>query len=329
MAEFEIAELVKDVNVYELACKTNAKTQLSEVEQAAYDNLDAYFKEVGKTGFDRDHQIAAFITHVVNEVIYNEPDELLDMLFDQSTIAEDDDYNAYKTPKNTLVAYEAAKGGNVERSYVDITRLAPKWHNFQIETDISYKDLAKGGWKTVAMYTEYAVAAFKNKMFAAIFDIIDAAIAPGAENYVTISTALPTEEAAQALALYIQDRGDGDGVVVGRSKYIQAISLFKTFVSQDMINEVNRTGRLGTYQGISLVPISSAKKLGNGDALILDKRLFGISGKIGSLVMRGEIKTYQDSDNNKEVIHLMFKDFNWGYSFNEDALDNIVKAVLQ
>lgn len=328
--EFEIAELINKVNMYELACKTTHKLVLSAEEQEARDQLDAYFREVGKTGHDAQHEIAAFITKVVNEEIYNTPDELIDMLFDQNTIGAYDDFEAYKLPpKNTLVAHEAAFGGNVERSFLDITALVPQYKNYQIESDISFADLERNGWKTVALITEYAVAALKNKLFQTIFDVIDGAIVSGAENYISVTATLPTEIAMQQAALYIQDRTEGEGAFVARSKYIQAISLFPTFVSQDMMNEVWRTGRLGTYQGVSLVPISSAKKLGDGSGLIMDKRIFGIAGKIGSLSMKGEIKTYQTEDVDKEVIHLLFKNFTFGYAFNADTLENVVKVVLQ
>ena len=328
--DFEIAELINKVNMYELACKTTHKLVLSAEEQEARDQLDAYFREVGKTGHDAQHEIAAFITKVVNEEIYNTPDELIDMLFDQNTIGAYDDFEAYKLPpKNTLVAHEAAFGGNVERSFLDITALVPQYKNYQIESDLSFADLERNGWKTVALITEYAVAALKNKLFQTIFDVIDGAIVSGAENYISVTATLPTEVAMQQAALYIQDRTEGEGAFVARSKYIQAISLFPTFVSQDMMNEVWRTGRLGTYQGVSLVPISSAKKLGDGSGLIMDKRIFGIAGKIGSLSMKGEIKTYQTEDVDKEVIHLLFKNFTFGYAFNADTLENVVKVVLQ
>lgn len=329
--EFEVAELINKTDIYELACKTNHKLVLSAEEQEVRDQLDAYFKQVGKTGHDANHEIAAFVTKVVNEEVYNTPDELLDMLFDQSTIGAYDDFEAYKLPpKNTLVAHEAAFGGNVERSFLDISVLQPAWKNFQIESDISFADLERGGWKTIALITEYAVAALKNKLFQVIFDVIDAAVVAGAENYISVAQTMPTEVAMQQAALYIQDRTDsGEGAFVARSKYIQAISLFPTFVSQDMMNEVYRTGRLGTYQGVSLVPITSAKKLGDGSGLIMDKRIFGIAGKIGSLTMKGDIKTYQTEDVNKEVIHLLFKNFTFGYAFNKDTLENVVKVVLQ
>lgn len=326
MAEFEIAELIRETDMYELACKTNSKMELSEMEECARQKLDAYFKEVGARGVDANHEIAAFINKVVNEEIYNAPDELLDYLFDQETIGEFDDYEAITNPKNTLIAYDAAYGGNVPRSFLDVTVLKPTWRNRQIETDISYTDLKRNGWKTVALVTEYAVAAFKNTMFKDIFDVIDQAIADGAENYIKIEATLPTQAAADAIALYLQDREGG--TIVARSKYVQAISKLKGFESEDMKNEVHRTGRLGMYDGCDLVPISSAKKLGNGEGLIMDKRIFGICGKIGTLNKKGEIVTYQEEDNHKEVIHLMFKHFTYGYAFNNTTLENVVKAVL-
>lgn len=331
MAEYEMADVLKNTSVYELAGKTVKNIPLTDEETYAKEQLDAYFKEVGRTGHDANHEVAAFLTKTINETIINAPSELLDGIFDRSTIGMYDDYEAYKLPpKNTLVAHEAAQGGNVERSYLDVTSLAHKDLNFQIETDISYAELERGGWKTVALFNEYALAAFENKLFAVLFDALDSAIVAGAENYIPVTGTMPDETTMRQVALYLQDRSDGsEGYIIGRSKYIQAISMFNTFVSQDMINEVQRNGRLGTYQGISLIPISSAKKLGDGSGLIMDKRLFGVAGKVGSLVTRGDVRVYQSEDNNKEKIHLMFKNFSFGYAFNDQSLENIIKVVLQ
>lgn len=330
MTEFEIAEVLKNTNMYELAVKTNNDLVFTAEEKVASDQLDKYFKEVGERGVDPNHEIAAFITKAINEEIYDTPNELLDALFDQDTIGEFDDYEGVRDPKNTLMAYDAAQGGNVKRSYLDITVLTPTWKNKQIEADISFKDLRRNGWKTVAKITEYAVATFKNVLFKDIFDVIDAGIVDGADNYINASSMqTPDQVVADQLALYLQDRTDGgEGIIVGRSKYIQAMSKLNGFASDEMKNEVNKTGKLGTYDGCTLVPVSSAKSLGDGSKLIADKRLFGIAGKIGTLTMKGEMHTYQVEDPNKEQIHLLFKDFTYGYSFNKDTLENVVKVVL-
>lgn len=328
MTNIEIAEAIKDTNMYELACKTNAELDLTDSEKTTVAQLDAYFKKVGERGADPEREIAAFIRKAVNEEIYNAPDELLDYLFNRDTIGEFDDFEDVTDPKNTLVAYETAKGANVKRSFLDIGVLKPQWFNLQIETDISYKDLRKNGWKEVSKITEFAVAAFKNKMFKMIFDKIDAGITEGAENYLNVGGSVMTQAAGDALALYVNDRANGDGVIVGKSAYIQQLSKLNGFASDEMKNEVHRTGRLGSYDGCEMFPISGAKKLGDGSAIFSDKRVYGIAGQIGSLNMKGETNVYETMDNNNESVHLKFADFTFGVCFNKDTLEKVYKAVL-
>ena len=92
MTKIEIAEAIKNTNMYELACKTNAKLDLTDSEKVTVAQLDAYFKEVGERGADPECEIAAFIRKTINEEIYNTPDELLDYLFNRDTIGEFDDF---------------------------------------------------------------------------------------------------------------------------------------------------------------------------------------------------------------------------------------------
>ena len=97
---------------------------------------------------------------------------------------------------------------------------------------------------------------------------MDAAIAFGAENYIAEADALPSQATMDALALYLNDRGAG--TVVALSKYIQAASKLTGFNSAEMLNEIHRTGRLGVYDGVSLYPVSAAKRQGDGSLLIPD-----------------------------------------------------------
>ena len=152
------------------------------------------------------------------------------------------------------------------------------------------------------------MAALKNSLFFDIFGAIDAAIASGAPNYISESSNLPTQASMDAMALYLMENSDGDKTIVGLTKYIQAASKLTGFVSEDMKNEVHRTGLLGSYDGCDLFPINSTKKVGS-QLLVPDNRLFGVAGKIGTLDMKGDVHVYQDEDNNKEKIHIMIKDF--------------------
>ena len=163
-------------------------------------------------------------------------------------------------------------------------------------------------------------------MFYDIFSAIDAAISIGAENCIVEAGTTPSQATMDALALYINDRNGGS--VVALSKYIQAASKLTGFKSEEMLNEIHRTGRLGVYDGVSLYPMSAAKKQASGELLIPDKKLFGIAGRVGALDMKGEVRTYETENNNKETIDLKITGFSYGYSFNNDSLENICKVVI-
>lgn len=330
MLKNEVAELISSTNIFEIASKTNRQINLKDSEKEMVAQFDEWARKIGETGNDAEHQIAAFVTRVVRDEFADAPAELLDMIFDRGNIGEFDDYEASIEPiKNTLVAYDAAHGGNVPRSHLDVASLRPVWRNKQVETDISFQDLRRNGWKTVSLLTEYAVKALENAMFADVFGAINAAITLGAPNYIEEGTAMPTAASADALALYVNDRANGNGVAVGLSKYIQAISKLPGYDSDAMMNELNRTGRLGMYDGVSLYPISGAKKMGNDELLIPDKRIFGIAGKIGALDMKGDVHVYEEENINKEMIHLKVADFTYGYSFNADSLENMCVIAIQ
>lgn len=325
----EIAELMHEPgHVYEMAEKTKYKRNLSAEEKDAAGVLDAWAKEIGKTGYDEGHEIAAFVTRTVNDELYNAPDELLDSIFDRGTVGEFDDYETQKEVKNTLLAYEAAKGGNVDRSYLDFSAIAPQWVNLQVESDISYVDMRKNGWKSIATLTTYAKEALQNKMFARVFGAVDAAIT-GGEQKIDVAGAAPTQEAMDALALYLTDRDPSGAMAVCLTKYAQQIGRitgYHQYMSDAMKDEFNRYGLVNLYDGVRIAGVSSAKKDGKGDLLFPDKRIFGLAGKIGTLDMKGEIHTFEDMDNSHERVHLMVKDFTFGYAVTH--ISKVAKIVF-
>lgn len=178
----------------------------------------------------------------------------------------------------------------------------------------------------MALLTEYAQKSLENAMFYDIFAVIDAAIAQGAENCIVEAGKMPSQATMDALALYLNDRNGGS--IVALSKYIQAASKLKGYDSSDMLNEIHRTGRLGMYDGNAMYPVSAAHKQANGDLLIPDARIFGVCGKIGSLDMKGDVRTYETENNNKETIDLKITGFTYGYSFNKDTLENVCKVII-
>ena len=259
----DVAEMVKSTNMFELAQKTNHTIDLTAAESEIAEALDAQFKEIGETGRDNDLVISQFLRKVINQEIYEAPDEILEMMFEMDSIGEADDYSAVlMPPENTLVAYEAGKGGNVPKSFLDFSAVTPTWKNLQVESDISFADLRRNGWKTVSLIAENAVAALKNSRFAVIMTALDNAIVSGAPNYITEATAAPTATSMDALATYIAERQDnnGDAVILALYKYILAASKLQS-ASDAMKDEMYKNGILSYYGGIPMKYVSSAKKI--------------------------------------------------------------------
>lgn len=327
MLNVEIAEVLKDSGkMFDIAQKTHYNLNLNNEETEIAKLTDAWVREIADKG-DSDKELAAFIRRTVNEEVYNAPDELLDRLFDRGSVGEFDDYEIAKNPKNTLVAHEAAKGGTVDASYIDWSMLAPTWKNRQVEFEIPYIEMRRGGFKTVATYTTYAKEALQNALFADLFGVVDAAITGGDQKISETATS-PTQTSMDKLSLYLIDRNP-DAVAVTLSKYCQAIGRmtgYSAYMSEEMKNNFNRYGLVKFFDGISLAGISSAKKMADGSKLIPDKRIFGIAGKIGRLDMKGDIHVYEDMDNANEVCRVRVKDFTYGYAITN--IENAAKIEL-
>ena len=326
--KIEVAELMEKPGVmFDVAEKVEYKRNLTNEEKEIFEISDAWCREIGKTGNDKDCEIAAFVNKVVNEEIYNATDELLDSMFDRGSIGEFDDEEFVKTPKNTLEAHEAAKGGTVDRSYIDFTAIKPITKNRQIETDLSYVDLRKNGFKSVATLTTYAKEALQNALFYDVFSMIDNAIV-GGEQLVTAGGKVPTQTAVDAFNLYLLDR-DPAAVAVCLSKYAQALGRMdgrSQYMSNAMKDEFNRYGLVNFIDGVRIASISGAKKTGKGQLMLPDLRIFGCAGKIGALDMKGELHTYEDMDNSNEKVIIRVKDFT--YSVGITNIENCAKMVL-
>ena len=326
--KIEVAELMEKPGVmFDVAEKVEYKRNLTNEEKEVFEISDAWAREIGKTGNDKDCEIAAFVNKVVNEEIYNAPDELLDSMFDRGSIGEFDDEEFVKTPKNTLEAHEAAKGGTVDRSYIDFTAIKPITKNRQIETDLSYFDLRKNGFNSVATLTTYAKEALQNALLCHVFSMIDNAIV-GGEQLVTAGGKVPTQTAVDAFNLYLLDR-DPAAVAVCLSKYAQALGRMdgrSQYMSNAMKDEFNRYGLVNFIDGVRIASISGAKKTGKGQLMLPDLRIFGCAGKIGALDMKGELHTYEDMDNSNEKVIIRVKDFT--YSVGITNIENCNKMVL-
>ena len=324
----EISEIMEKPGVmFDVAEKVEYRQNLTNEEKEIYEISDTWCREIGKTGYDKNHEIAAFMTRVINEEIYNAPDELLDYMFDRGSIGEFDVVEYTTTPKNTLDAHLAAQGGTVDRSFIDFSVVQPIVRNRQIETDLSYVDLRKNGFKSVATLTTYAKEALQNALFYDVFNMIDEAIV-GGEQVITAGGKVPTQAAVDSMTLYLLDR-DQSPVMVSLSKYAQALGRMTgraDYLSGSMKDEFNRYGMVRFIDGVRVASISGARKTGKGQLMLPDLRIFGIAGKIGGLDIKGEMHVYEDADNSHDKLILRVKDFT--YSVGITNIENCAKMVL-
>ena len=331
--KIEIAELMeKNGTMYDWAEKVNRGASLTAEENEISQVVDAWAKEIGTKGKDNDNEIAEFIIKTITDPVYNKPDALIEKMFEMDSIGEFDDYVINKTPKNTLVAYESAKGGNVYKSYIDTSALTPTWKHAQVETEISYTQLRRGGFKSIANMAVFAKEALDNKKIKDVFSALDTAIAGGEQVFeVTGGESALTKTVLDKLSLYVLDHlADGDtGIMFGLNKYAQAIANmagYTSFMSSTMKDDYNRYGLVKEYGGCLIGGFSGARKAADGELLVPNNRIFGISGKIGTVCDRGEMRVYETLDNNKERVSLKFTGYEYGIKITNP--ENVAKITF-
>lgn len=303
-----------------------APAELSTENKEISEIVDAWAKEIGKSGYDRDHELSALIARTFTPETVAAPSELIDRLFDTESIGEFDDYRTEVDPKNTIQVYDAITGGNVPRSFIDHKVLAPTWTTLQAETDVTLEAMRRGGYRTVSNLITYINEAMEYTRISRLINTVDAAIT-AAPNLFNESGSTPTDTVCMNLATYLMDVADAgdEPAIFGLNKYIVGMTGLDSAqygFSDAVKDQYNRTGKIEMYAGVRLFGLSGQKKLGNGQLVIPDKRLFAAAGKIGKAVTRGETRTLQETDINNEKIHIKVT----GYTFGT-VITDISKAA--
>lgn len=315
----EVAEIMKEEGrVYEVAEKVVGKCNLTNEDKEIAEVVDAWAKEIGRTGNDEGHEVSQLILKTISDPVYDKPDEIIDLMFDKDSIGEFDDYEIEKTPKNTLIAHNAVKGGNVDKSYIDGSILKPTWKSAQVETELTYGQLRRNGFKSIAQLSVFAKEAMDNKKIKDVFTALDAAITGGDQVIaVTGGASALTVANMDALSLYVMDMIDsGDSAFAfGLNKYAQQIakmSGYNSYMSDNMKDAYNKYGLVKEYLGMLIGGFSGQKKASDGELMVPDRRIFGVAGKVGTICDRGDLRVYQTMDNNKEKIDLKFTGYEYG-----------------
>lgn len=319
---FELAEVMnkqgkmRDWAKAVLLSEQNVMIQLSEEDKLISEKVDVWAKEIGE-GKRSVKELSAYLQKVIQPEVYDAPQELLRMFFmENSTVGEFDDWDITVAPKNTLQAYESARNGNVQKSYIDFTKIAPVTKYLQVETELKMEDLRRGGFKTVARMTQFAIDEFRNTMFFHIMDTLDTTITAGAQT--ATDTTVVSETSMDKMVKYIRgQRVNGELVSLSNSDRAYEISKLPSavsFYSDTMKDQLNRNGILATYNGTKIAEIPSARATGDGTKLINPARVYGVAGQIGEMAMKGQMRVLSSEDINNEVINLKFTGFSFTYA---------------
>lgn len=333
MLKNEIASVMEDNGrMIEWASAIKYQNTLTNEMKEVSELADAWARELGKTGKDRDEELAALITKTFTPEVVTMPSSLIERMFDQNNIGEFDDYRVEKAPKNTIRVHDAVIGGNVDRSYIDHTVLTPTWRGLQAETDISLQSLRMNGFKTVAELLNHINESLEQNKLSIIFNMVDTAITSSHAGYVDGTAATdPTDTVVKALSLYLNDVTDGEvPVIFGLNKYMQVISGLSgvtTFLTDAVKNQYNTTGRISNYAGCDLIGYSGQKKLVDGTLVVPDKKIFGVAGKLGDVITRGETRVFQTTDANSEKIHIKVSGYTFGTLIKD--IDKAGKIALK
>lgn len=313
----EVAQAASEKNIIELSEKARLNTLQSD-DKEAIEILDNFAKEIGTSGKTSENTflISELIKKTVEPMLFQPDSSILSEIFDMGTVGEFDENKFSGLPKNTIKVYDSVRGGNVPKSYVDPGLFNSVKVALQAETELSYADLRKNGWKSISKMTELTRNAFEQEMFSRLFAGVDAALdsTTGDQNIDTGSAL--TVANADLLSRYLRDMSEGNPFIVGLSKYVDPIARmagYETYLSNDLKNELNRVGRLAMFDGVALSSIPTAKKTAKGQTLIPDKRIFGIAGKIGEADIRGEMRMYETYDHNAEKVSLKFTGYDFDY----------------
>ncbi|ATF13685.1 hypothetical protein A616_17355 [Brevibacillus brevis X23] len=314
----EISSAMQEKNIIELS-QRHKNNQLDASDKEMIEVLDVFAKEIGTSGKTSENTtlISELIKRTVEPLVFQPDTSILSNIFNMGSIGEFDETVYTGLPKNTIKAYDAVRGGNVPKSYVDPSIFQPIKHKLQVETELNYSDLRRNGWKSIAKMTEFTREAFEQEMFNRLFAGVDAALdsLTGEQNIDTGSALTQTN--AETLARYLRDMSEGNPFMIGLSKYIDGMarmSGYETYLSNDLKDELNRVGRLAMFDGVRLSSVPTAKKTTKGNTLIPDKRIFGIAGIIGDAQMRGEMRLYETYDNNAEKVDLKFTGYDFEYT---------------
>lgn len=287
LSQEQITDMFENGAALTWAKNVYAGAELSEEEVAFSAAMNDVVGKAWKFGSTQaKEEIASVVLRIVEPEIFNTPNEILSELFEQNAYGEFDKLKVRGSYRNTLVAKEnAARTGNVDKSYIDFVKGTVIEKNLQIETALPMSNLRRDGALGVATLAVFALQSFQDKIFTLAMNFIDSLIS-GGNNAFTYSSAI-TKSAFDEITGYAVDNCfEGTPTIIGLSNVMREackVSGMENFYSEAMKDKINAVSMLDVYNGCQLVSIKAGKKTGDGETLLPQGLLIAICGKIGRM----------------------------------------------
>lgn len=122
------------------------------------------------------------------------------------------------------------------------------------------------------------------------------------------------------VGLYDKMTAGDDKVLVTLNKHAQQIARlagYEKYLSDDMKNEFNKYGMARDFGGFKIAGVSGYRKTQDGSLVIPENIIYAFMGKVGDIDMRGDIRVYETSDNNKEVLNVKVTGFDYEFAITK------------
>lgn len=324
--------LNEEGRLIEWAEKAANKQELNEIEQAISESMNQYGREIGKLGKDSAREaVSELIVKVIQPEVFSPiTEDILNKIFRTNSYGEFDIVKIMNTPKNTLIAYEnAARTGNVNKSYIDFTVGQVVEKSIQLEFEIDYDALKREGAFTVATHIMFALEEIRNKKFQIILDYVDSLI-QGGDHLTECGSKTLTLGGLQEFTDRLDDNCEtGIPMAVGLSTIVRnamRVADVEKHMSDSVKDEVFRTGKLNHFFGTDFASVKAGRKTGKGEKLMAKDTLYGFCGEVGEMYTRGTMDIDSTKDMNARKIHFMISGIEFGVCITD--LDKIYKLVI-
>lgn len=308
------------------------RKELSEEEKEFSALVENKILKADRFGSRQAKEELAQIALIVVENDYADyPHEVVNALFDTTSIGEFDTIIQRGRIKNTLKVYETApRTGNVESNYVDFSEGYTQRTHLQAEIEYKMENLRKQGAVGFAEFVMMLQEQITIAKFKAVFDmVLKLKATPDADGAITTALLDDIQEAVTA------NCKNGVPVIAGLTSNIQKLSkkyreAYGATLDEATKGDMVRNGVLTMMDGIGFAVCRDALKTADGETILPKNKLIGIGGKIGTFFTAGQVRVYPLEDGNSEAIHYKITGIELGIIVDPELVkDKLVIVNIQ